>query len=474
MSMRIIGRDTEIARLRSWYKSGKAEFVALYGRRRVGKTYLINSFFDNQYDFDATGIIDGTRLEELSAFHSALKEYGYVGLKPKNWMEAFEALKEILEEKKEKGKRLVVFIDELPCLATPKSDLVKALDYFWNKWGSRQKELMLIVCGSATSWIVRNIIDNKGGLHNRITHEMHLFPFHLKETREYLLANKFKWNNPTILQAYMILGGIPYYLSLLDSSMSLTDNIDTLFFGEEAQLRGEYERLYKSLFKTPERYKAIIRLLSINKKGLTRKEIAEKLKVPNNGHLSDMLEDLVNCDFIRHYNVLGKSVRSSGGLYQLIDFYSLFYASFVKSKNNDAHFWQHTLNTPTQNNWYGLTYEKVAMAHIPQILRAIGMDRILTEYYSWRSQTSDPGAQIDLIIDRADGFLNLCEVKYSKNDYVLTKVEADKINNRIGVFREETGTNKNILVTLITVKTVKENAWSDIVDSQVSLQDLLG
>lgn len=472
--MEVIGRNAESAKLKSWYKSGRAEFITIYGRRRVGKTYLVNTFFDNRFSFDATGIIGGSRKEELSVFHSALKEYGYDGPAPKNWMCAFDALKSLLAKNMVKGKRTVVFIDELPCLATPKSDLVKALDYFWNKWGSRQKELMLIVCGSATSWIIRNIIDNKGGLHNRITHEMHLFPFHLKETKQYLKANRFKWNDLTILQTYMILGGVPYYLSLLDPGISLADNIDALFFSEGAQLRGEYERLYKSLFKSPERYKSIITLLSGVKKGLTRKEIAEKLKIANNGHLSDILEDLVNCDFIRHYNILGKSVRSSGGLYQIIDFFSLFHTSFIKNKNNDAHFWQHTLNTSTQNNWYGLAYERVAMAHIPQILRAIGMDRILTEYYSWRSQASTHNAQIDLIIDRADGCLNVCEVKYSKGDYALTKSDVEKIDNRVSTFQHETGTDKNILVTLITVKPVKENIWTDTVNSFVTLKDLMG
>ena len=472
--MKIIGRSAESAKLKAWYRSGKAEFIAIYGRRRVGKTYLVNTFFSNQFAFDATGIIGGTRLEELRAFHTALKEAGYAGPKPKNWMEAFEGLKSVLMGKIVKGKRTVVFIDELPCLATPKSDLIKALDYFWNKWGSRQKELMLIICGSATSWIVRNIIDNRGGLHNRITHELRVPPFRLKETREYLRANKFKWNDTTILQAYMILGGIPYYLSLLDSNLSLPDNIDALFFGENAQLRGEYERLYKSLFKTPERYKSIIKLLSDTKKGLTRKEIAERLGIPNNGHLSDVLNDLTNCDFIRHYNVLGRSIRSNGGLYQLIDFFSIFHATFVRSKNTDAHYWQHTLNTPTQNNWYGLAYEKVMIAHIPQILRAIGMDRILTEYYSWRSQSADANAQIDLIIDRADGFLNLCEVKYSRTDYALTKAEAERIEHRVNVFRAKSSTTKNILVTLITVRPAKTNAHTDdTINSFVSLQDLL-
>lgn len=471
--MELIGRSAEICRLNKYNKSGKAEFIAIYGRRRVGKTFLINTFFKNNFIFSTTGIIGGKKSEELEAFHMSLKDYGYEKKEPKSWVEAFAALKDLLTAKIVKGKRAVIFIDELPCLASPKSGLVKALDYFWNSWASKQKEIMLIVCGSATSWIVRNIINDKGGLHNRITHDIHLFPFKLKETKEYLSKNHFKWNDITILQCYMILGGIPYYLSLLDNDKSLVENIDELFFSSSATLQAEYKRLYKSLFSNPDRYMDIVKELAKNKKGLTRKELSDKLQLPNNGHFSDVLEDLVNCDFIRHYNILGKTVKSNGGLYQLVDFYSLFYANFLTKKITDEHYWSHTINTPAQNNWFGLAFERIATAHIPEILRALRIDGILTEYYSWRSVQTLQGAQIDLIIDRADNMINLCEIKYSKGEYVIQKNEYEKINNRVNVFQTETRTTKGIFVTLITVNGVKENNYSDIANSIITLEDIL-
>lgn len=471
--MEIIGRSAELSRLNKYCKSGKAEFIAIYGRRRVGKTYLVNTFFDNDFIFSTTGIIGGKKAEELESFYTSLKDFGYEKKAPKSWMEAFNALKELLSEKIVSGKRSVIFIDELPCLATPKSGLVKALDYFWNSWASKQNEIMLIVCGSATSWIVRNIINDKGGLHNRITHDMHLFPFKLKETKEYLNKNRFKWSSITILQCYMIFGGIPYYLSLLDRDKSLAENIDELFFGTAAPLKTEYRRLYKSLFSNPDRYMSIVKELAKNKKGLTRKELAEKLRIVNNGHFSDVLEDLVNCDFIRQYNILGKSVKSNGGLYQLVDFYSLFYSNFLTKKITDMHYWSHTLNTPAQNSWFGLAYERVAMAHIPEILASLGIDKILTEYYSWRSTESSKGAQIDLIIDRADNMINLCEIKYSKGEYAIQQDEYDKINNRVTVFQNETKTKKGIFVTIITVNGIKDNSYSDIANSVITLNDLL-
>lgn len=469
---RIIGRQAEMAELTKYYESGRAEFVAIYGRRRVGKTFLVNSLYNGTYAFETAGILEGTFEEEISVFCQSLKRYGYKGRKPRTWMAAFEALRTLLEEKKVSGKRMVVFIDELPCLATPRSGLVKALDHFWNNWGSLQDELFFIVCGSATSWIIRNIIDNKGGLHNRITHEKHLFPFTLGETRTFLNKRGFKWAYLSILQTYMILGGIPYYLGLLDKDKSLAANIDTLFFGKEAPLANEYSRLYKSIFNNPDKYKAVINALSSSKKGLTRSELAKKLKVSDNGHFGEILEDLVNCDFLRYYNTMGKSIKSTGGLYQLVDFYSIFHQTFLAKKSTDASFWTNTLNTPVQNNWFGLAYERVAMTHIPQVLKAIGVDRIHTEYYSWRSSESEKKAQVDLIIDRADGIINLCEVKYSTGKYSISKDEYLKLANREEAFRRESETKKGLFLTFITTYGLERNAYSDMVNSQVSLADL--
>jgi len=468
----MIGREAEIKEFDRFYSSGKPEFIAVYGRRRVGKTFLVNSLYEQEFAFYTTGIIDGTKDDELAAFHTSLKRYGFTGQKARTWMAAFENLRTLLESKKQPGKRQIVFIDELPCLATPKSGLVKALDFFWNSWGSHQSELMLIVCGSATSWIIRNIIDNKGGLHNRITHEKHLFPFTLGETRQYLAESGFHWPDLTVLQAYMTFGGIPYYLGLLDKDLSLTENIDTLFFDGDKPLSKEYNRLYKSIFKESDKYKAVIKALAASKKGFTRKELAEQLKVSSNGHFGDILEDLVNCDFIREYNTIGKKVRTNNSIFQLTDFYSIFYHTFAAKKISDSHYWSHTINTPSQNNWFGLAFERVAMAHIPQILQALHLDRILTQYCSWRSTQADPGAQIDLVISRADNIINLCEIKYSAGEYALTKAEAMKISNRMEQFQRETASNKGIHVTLITTNGLAKNMWSETANSVVTLKDL--
>lgn len=470
--MNIIGRQDEIKDFERWYESGKPEFIAVYGRRRVGKTYLVNTLYAEQYAFSTTGIIDGNKEDELTAFYMSLKEYGYAGHKPRTWMSAFEALRLTLENRKQKGKRMVVFIDELPCLATPKSGLIKALDYFWNSWGCRQDSLFMVVCGSATSWIIRNIIDNKGGLHNRITHEKHLFPFTLKETREYILNSGIRWPDINILQVYMALGGIPYYLGMLNKDLSLTDNIDALFFAGEKPLMKEYNRLYKSIFKESEKYEAVIKALSTNKKGYTRKELAEKLKVEDNGHFGDILQDLVNCDFIREYNTIGKKIRQNRSLYQLVDFYSIFYHTFASKRQSDEHYWAHTLNTPAQNNWYGHAFERVAMAHIPQILKALGIDRILTEYGSWRSEDPSGGAQIDLVISRADNMINICEAKYSASEYSLSKDEAMKLTHRMEQFKKETETRKGLFITLITTHGLTRNMWSETANSVVTMQDL--
>ncbi len=465
----LIGRISEQKELTTYINSGKAEFVALYGRRRVGKTFLINSFFKQKFAFDTTGIIEGTKTEELMAFYTALIAYGYSGNMPTNWMQAFSALKEVLEKRKQHSKRRIVFIDELPCFDTPKSGFVKALDFFWNSWASRQKDIFIVVCGSATSWIIKNIIDNHGGLHNRITHEMYLKPFTLREVELYMKSRGARWNRLLILQTYMILGGVPYYLSLLNTSQSLAENIDRLFFSEQAELKREYDRLYKSLYRNPDQYMDIVKILAGHKQGLTRKEIATKMHLNQNGHLSKILDDLTKCGFIRYYNV---SNKTSGGIYQLVDFYSLFYHAFGKKKTTDVHYWSHSINTPVQNTWFGLAFERVCMSHIPQILYALHLDNIRTEYYAWRSQEQNPAAQIDLIIDRADGIQNICEVKYSQTAYSLTKNEYDKILNRCDGFVKETQSRKGIHITMITTFGLKENAYSSIAQNSVVLDDL--
>ena len=467
----MIGRESEKLQLAEYISSEKPEFIAVYGRRRVGKTFLITELYGEEFDFETSGVLNGNRDEQMFSFYSSLKNAGYDGQMPKNWMEAFETLRTLFEGKLRK-KRIIIFIDELPCLDTPKSGLVKALDHFWNTWAGRQKNIKLIVCGSATTWIIDNLIDNHGGLHNRITHEIHLHPFTLKETAEYLADGGFKWNRLMIAQIYMVLGGVPYYLSLLDRKRSVSENVDRLFFSPDAELFREYDRLFSSLFKAPLPYLKVVQMLSENGKGLTRNELANGLGWTTGGNLTKILTNLEHCDFIRKYNVREKKINNKNGIYQLTDFYTHFYNSFCRKRTTDDRYWSNTLNTPRQNNWYGLAFERLCMAHIPQIKKALGIDRIHTEYYSWRSRESKPAAQVDLIIERADNVTNLCEIKYSKGPYSIDAKEESRLRSRISDFETETGINTAIHLTMITTFELKANVHSSEVTNVVLLEDL--
>lgn len=470
---KLIGREKETSLLDKYTHNNRSEFIAIYGRRRVGKTFLVRSHFKDTFDFYATGIIEGSMAEEMEAFNVALINYGYKGKKKaKTWIEAFTVLAQLLKEKAaQKASSLIVFIDELPCFDTRNSGFIHALDFFWNSQGAWIDNIKFIVCGSATSWMIRNVINNKGGLHNRVTHEMHLRPFNLGQVEEYLKAIHFKCSRLSTLQLYSTLGGVPYYLSLLDPEESVPENIDRLFFSDDAEMRVEYRRLFYSLYKNPETYINIINALASCKQGMTRKEIAEKLKTPNNGHLGDMLDDLIYCDFVRLYN---NGLRQNGGIYQLIDPYTLFYHQFCKKKSTDIHYWRNLIGTPIQNTWYGLSFERVCLCHIREIIHVLHLDTIHTEFYSWRSKTSEKGAQIDLIIDRADGNITICECKYSQGDYSLNKTEYQKLLNRIEVFRNETKCKKGIQPIIITTFGLVKNEYADIAQRVVTLDELFG
>ena len=466
---KIIGRQEEFEKLSKYTGSDKCEFVDVYGRRRVGKTFLIRSYFKDKFDFYVTGIIDGSRDEQMAAFNDALTSYGHTGPKAKTWMEAFKYLAALLQTKKKRGKRLVVFIDELPCFDTQNARFVHALDHFWNSKGSWMKNIFFVVCGSATSWMIKNGIDNHGGLHNRITHEMHLRPFNLKETEDYLKSNGMRWNRLSVTQIYMAMGGIPYYLGLLDKTKSVAENIDMLFFSEDAELRKEYPRLFKSLFKDPESYIALINALAECKQGLTRKEIAEMPQFKDNGHLSEMLDNLVNSDFLRLYN---NGFKQNGGIYQLTDFYTLFYNKFCKKRTTDDCYWRKHIDTTMMNNWHGLAFERVCMYHFRNIIHALRLDAIHTEFYSWRSKNSEHGAQIDMVIERSDNVITICEVKYSHGDYLLKKSEYEKVLNRVTTFSNEKKDRKAIQPVLITTFKLKRNEYSDIFQRTLCLDDL--
>lgn len=472
MKQIIVGRKKELAQINQYYNSRKAEFIAVYGRRRVGKTYLIRQYFKNQFAFDMTGVMEGSKSEQMTAFHIALKTYGYKGKKNQNWIDAFFSLRQLLESKIEAGKRCVIFLDELPCLDTPKAGFINALGHFWNNWANWQSEIMLIVCGSATSWMVRNVIDNHGGLHDRITHEIHLHPFTLGETEEFFANSGFAWNRLSIIQAYMAIGGVPYYMSLFEKNDSHATGLDRLFFSENAELKKEYKRLYSSLFRNPQPYLEIISLLSRHPKGLTREEMCEKLNTHNNGKIGDMLTDLVYCDFLRKYNVRDKKIKTNSAIYQLVDFYTIFHNTFASKNIVEDFYWTRNVNSPEVNTWHGLAFERICKAHIPQIKTALGIASVSTDFYTWRTNQIENGAQIDIIIDRADNTINLCEVKYSEDLYSLDKDEFLRIQNRINAFKTVTGTKSSIIPTMITTFGMKNGMYSDQIIAKIDMDAL--
>ena len=469
--MEIIGREKEKAALKSYFDSGVPEFLAVFGRRRVGKTFLIREFFGGKFDFYVTGLANGKKEDQLKAWNMAIKNsYGGSDESAGNWLDAFELLRKKLE-KTNKSKRKVLFIDEIPWLDTQKSGFLIALEHFWNGWASGRTDIFLIVCGSATSWVVKNILRNKGGLHNRVTRRMRLLPFTLKETEAYLEDKEINLGRYRLCEAYMIFGGVPYYYSLLGKGLSLPQNVDMLCFGDDGMLRGEFEEIYRTLFKNYGKYINVVTALGSKMKGLTRDEIIGETGFSSGGGLSQVLEELELCGFIRSYP--GFSMDENLCLYQLTDMFSLFHMRFIKGKRpKNPRFWTSNIESPSLMAWKGYAFEQVCLSHSEQIKQALGIAVVSAETSSWRSRQSAPGAQIDLLIDRKDGVINLCEMKYSKAEYAISAKEAIELSNRIAVFEAETRTKKAVHLTMVTTYGVAKNTHANIVQSEVSLEGL--
>lgn len=470
MTNGIIGREQEISTLSRCYESGKPEFVAVYGRRRVGKTFLIRQLFGERFVFSVTGIYHGTKQEQLRNFASALSAASseYV-VTPSNWFDAFDMLRNFLQRQSEGRK--VLFFDELPWMETANSRFIKALELFWNSWGSGRSDLMLIVCGSATSWMHDKLIRAKGGLHNRLTRRILLQPFNLHETEDFLKAMHICWNRYQTVECYMILGGIPYYLSLLESDMSLSQNVDKLLFGDNRDLGDEYEMLYNALFDNPQKYVKVVETLFKAPEGLSRETLLERLAINDGGAYTKTLNDLEMSGIISTYPSFGK--RKKGIFYRLTDFFTIFYLKFVRNTaSGDKHFWSNMTDNPARRNWTGHAFELVCLRHTEQIKKKLGILGVLTETSTWRSGSGDKHLQIDLVINRRDEIINLCEMKYSISSFVIDKSYEETLRDKMETFRSESGTTKALHLTFVTTYGLKRNMYSSVVQSEVTMDDL--
>lgn len=457
---KIIGRKKELALLSRLKSFKRSSFVAIYGRRRVGKTFLIREAFNNQFDFSLTGMANVNLAQQLANFHVALTRYSpatFEEAPAESWFEAFQQLSEILKASKKQQK--VVFLDELPWLDTAQSNFIPALEHFWNSWASTRNDILLIVCGSAASWMLSKLINNKGGLHNRITHRIKLEPFTLKECEQFFKDRAAVFDKYQLVQLYMAIGGIPFYLDQVDVGLSAAQNINKMCFEPRGLLRTEFDNLYKSLFNNAEKHISIIELLSKKTKGLTRDEITKGTKLPTGGSTTRILNDLEESNFIRKYNAFEKKEKNS--LYQLSDFYSLFYLKFIKKASVlDENVWINGLDSPAQRAWGGYAFEQVCLAHIKEIKKALGISGVQTTSSSWIKKANGSGTQIDLLIDRRDQVINLCEMKFSINTFTIDKKYAGVLRNKIGVFKEETRTRKAVYLTMITTFGLNKNQYS--------------
>lgn len=482
MKENIIGREIEINKLENYIASHKSEFIAIYGRRRVGKTFLVKELFEGQFTFRITGKDNVTTQEQLYSFCFSLTEQlGVEDTKATNWEEAFRLLKNSLESKE--GKK-IIFFDELPWFDTKKSKFVSSLEHFWNDWASYRNDIKLITCGSATTWMLDQVINSREGLHNRVTHNILLSPFSLRETELFFKTQGFHYERPEIIECYMAVGGVAYYLSLFENNKSVAQNIQELCFKRGGELSEEFERLFRSLYKKADHHLAIVTALKNKGKGMTRIEILEATHLPNNGRFSKLLKELEQCDFIRSYAPFGKSKKDV--IYQLIDPFCLFYFKFMHNKGTfiDNH-WVKMQTTPDYNSWCGYAFEIVCLHHINEIVKALGIDGCINTPCSWlyrpstmmkEDESADEdlkhGTQIDLLIDRSDKCISICEMKYCNGEYEIDKSYYTHLAHRLNVFKKVTKSKKTLIPTFITPYGLYDNMYARKINRQVTGDDL--
>ena len=466
--MVVLGRKREIEALDRDLRKEESQFVAVYGRRRVGKTYLIREHFHDQFFFYHTGLRGGSLRSQLIAFRASLIKYGQEKCPVlKNWLEAFEQLDRLVRAGA--PGRKIIFIDELPWMDTPKSGLVTGLEYFWNAKVSARTEhdVFLIVCGSASSWIVKNLLKNTEGLYGRLTDRLQLRPFSLSECEEYASRLGLELTRMEIAEAYMVFGGIPYYWSLLRNDLSLAQNIDELLFAEGGKLRDEYNYLYASIFKNAEPHLKVVEALCGKKSGLTREEIIVATGLKNGGNFKTLLDELEQCDFIRSYTPVGKKNR--GSVYQLIDSYTLFYHAFIRNRpKDDTGFWLSVLDSSRLANWRGLAFERLCLQHVREIVRALGISGLQVTAHSWRGAD----AQIDLLLDRSDRAVDICEIKCTDSPYEIDKSEYERLLNRKRALQATLPACRRARLVMITSAGLRHNKYWNAVQAELTLDDL--
>ena len=476
MSMGLVGRQHERLELASALSSAQAELVALYGRRRVGKTFLVRETYRDHLCFELVGMHGADVRAQLRTFATALAEAsGKPVAPPADWQAAFEALRAFLvAHLRRRTKKQVIFIDELPWLASRKSGFLPAFEHFWNSWASREPKLVVVICGSAASWMLDKIVRQRGGLHNRVTRRVRVEPFSVRETSELLRARHVEIGAYQTIELYVAMGGVPHYLTQVRPGESAAQNIDRICFARDGLLHREFDNLYASLFDKAERHEAVVRALASKRRGLTRGEILAQVSIGSGGAATKVLEELEESGFIMHLPQLAHAKRDA--VYWLADEYSLFYLTWIEKHRGRADgVWMRKQGTPAWRAWAGLAFEATCLKHVAAIKHALGISGVETVDATWshRADAQADGAQIDLVIDRADRSVNLCELKFSEAEFVIDKAYARELAHKRDTFREITGTRKALFTTLVTTYGVRANEHATNLGVQTVKMDAL-
>lgn len=474
--MGLVGRQTERRELEAAAKSPTAELVAIYGRRRVGKTFLVREIYGDSICFELVGMHDAPLTKQLRAFASSLQQAtGTPTLPPADWQAAFEALRVMLTAHlRRRTKKQVVFFDEVPWLASRRSGFLSAFEHFWNSWASREPKLVVVVCGSAASWMLDKIVRQRGGLHNRITRRLRVEPFSLAETALMLRERRVELGPYQTIELYMAMGGIPHYLAQVRAGESAAQNIDRICFARDGLLHDEFANLYASLFEKAERHESVVRVLATKRRGLTRNEILAQSSIGSGGAATKVLEELEESGFIMHLPQLARAKRDA--VYWLADEYSLFYLTWIeKHRGRGDNVWMKKQGTPAWRAWSGLAFEATCLKHVGAIKRALGIAGVDSVDATWahRADAQADGAQIDLVIDRADRSTNLCEMKFSEGPFAIDKGYARELAHKRDTFRALTGTNKALFLTLVTTYGVRDNEHATNLGIQSIVMDAL-
>jgi uncharacterized protein len=471
-----IGREKEKQILLNALKSGRPELIAVIGRRRVGKTFLIRNVYKGKIVFEFSGSHDAGMKIQLKNFRNALTEYSRNNdqLKiPGDWTDAFSLLKELICSYREKDNK-VVFLDEFPWIETPRSGFIPAFEHFWNSWASMRENLIIIICGSSASWMIKNVVNNKGGLHNRLTSTIRLMPFRLKETELFFKKKGIILDRQQVATLYMIMGGIPFYLNSIHKGESASMYVDRLCFTKDGLLTGEFSNLYHSLFKEAGKHIAVVKTLAKHPEGLTRDALVNQTGVISGGRFSGTLSELEESGFINSYTPFGKT--SSSRIYKLVDEFTFFYYRFLEQNlYTGINTWLKLSSDHRWKVWSGFAWERLCLKHTEEIKTALGISGVLSENGIWRTRgdKTKAGAQIDLYINRNDDCINLCETKYYSSKFTIDKNYAKSLERKIDLFRTETGTTRTLFLTFITVKGLKENQYSiALVQKSLTLDSL--